>query len=211
MSTSVEKRSEFQLFVDMDGVLVDFEGGVLKYMNERFQELKDLPDHPDYKLARSTAKEIGGWDVKINKWHIARSDMEGSLKRNYRTRDFMYRLVENDVEFWANLPWIENGRQLWDHVKDFNPHILSAPMAEGSITGKRIWVEKNLGLSGEPVHISDDKGPYGTYEGKQGLLIDDRDKYINQFKSGGGETVKHAPLTLQKTISELEKFGFAKE
>ena len=70
MSTSVEKRSEFQLFVDMDGVLVDFEGGVLKYMNERFQELKDLPDHPDYKLARSTAKEIGGWDVKINKWHI---------------------------------------------------------------------------------------------------------------------------------------------
>ena len=84
-------------------------------------------------------------------------------------------------------------------------------MAEGSITGKRIWVEKNLGLSGEPVHISDDKGPYGTYEGKQGLLIDDRDKYINQFKSGGGETVKHVPLTLQKTISELEKFGFARE
>ena len=57
MSTNVEKRGEFQLFVDMDGVLVDFEGGVLKYMNERFQELKDLPDHPDYKLARSTAKE----------------------------------------------------------------------------------------------------------------------------------------------------------
>ena len=96
MSTSVEKRSEFQLFVDMDGVLVDFEGGVLKYMNERFQELKDLPDHPDHKLARSTAKEIGGWDVKINKWHIARSDMEGSLKRNYRTRDFMYRLDKNE-------------------------------------------------------------------------------------------------------------------
>ena len=162
MSTGMEKRSEFQLFVDMDGVLVDFEGGVLKYMNERFQELKDLPDHPDHKLARSTAKEIGGWDVEINKWHIARSDMEGSLKRNYRTRDFMYRLVENDVEFWANLPWIENGRQLWDHVKDFNPHILSAPMAEGSITGKRIWVEKNLGLSGEPVHISENKAYLST-------------------------------------------------
>jgi len=84
-------------------------------------------------------------------------------------------------------------------------------MAEGSVTGKRIWVEKNLGLSGEPVHISDDKGPYGTYKGTQGLLIDDRDKYINQFRSGGGETVKHAPSTLQNTIFELEGFGFAKE
>ena len=211
MSTNTERRSQYQLFVDMDGVLVDFEGGVLKYMNERFRELKDQPDHPDYKLAASTSKEIGGWDVEINKWHIARSDMEGSLKRNYRTRDFMYRLVENDVELWASLPWIDNGRQLWDHVKDLNPHILSAPMAEGSITGKRIWVEKNLGLSGEPVHISDNKGPFGVYKDKKGLLIDDRDKYINQFKSGGGETIKHAPSTLQNTIDELEKFGFVKE
>ena len=143
---------KYQVFSDMDGVLVNFEGGVLKYMNERFQEIANnqekykalrgsgSPDYKLYKLARSAAKELGGWDVVINKWHIARSDMEGSLKRNYRTRDFMYRLVENDVEFWANLPWIENGRQLWNHVKDFNPHILSAPMAEGSITGKRIWV-----------------------------------------------------------------------
>ena len=82
MSTNTERRSEYQLFVDMDGVLVDFEGGVLEYMNRRLQELKDQPDHPDYKLARSTAKEIGGWDVEINKWHIARSDMENSLKRD---------------------------------------------------------------------------------------------------------------------------------
>ena len=41
----------------------------------------DQPDHPDHKLARSAAKELGGWDVEINKWHIARSDQEGSLKR----------------------------------------------------------------------------------------------------------------------------------
>ena len=42
----------YQVFSDMDGVLVNFEGGVLRIMNKRFQELKDQPDHPDYKLAR---------------------------------------------------------------------------------------------------------------------------------------------------------------
>ena len=47
----------YQVFSDMDGVLVNFEGGVLKFMNQRFQELKDQPDHPDHKLARSAAKE----------------------------------------------------------------------------------------------------------------------------------------------------------
>ena len=74
---------KYQVFSDMDGVLVNFEGGVLEYMNKRLQELKDQPDHPDHKLARSAAKELGGWDVVINKWHIARSDQEKSLPRNY--------------------------------------------------------------------------------------------------------------------------------
>ena len=80
----------YQVFSDMDGVLVNFEDGVLNYMNKRLRELRHEPDHPDYKLARSAAKELGGWDVVINKWHIARSDQESSLPRNYRVRDFMY-------------------------------------------------------------------------------------------------------------------------
>ena len=48
---------KYQVFSDMDGVLVNFEGGVLRFMNQRLQELKDQPDHPDHKLARSAAKE----------------------------------------------------------------------------------------------------------------------------------------------------------
>ena len=50
----------------------------------------------------------------INKWHIARSDQESSLPRNYRVRDFMYRLVEDDVDLWANLGWERGGKELWD-------------------------------------------------------------------------------------------------
>ena len=83
---------KYQLFVDMDGVLVNFEDGVLNYMNEMMRKLEHQPEHPLHKIARSGAKEIGGWDVEINKWHIARSDQEGSLSRNLRIRDYMYRL-----------------------------------------------------------------------------------------------------------------------
>jgi len=198
----------YQVFSDMDGVLVNFEGGVLKFMNQRFQELKDQPDHPDHKLARSAAKELGGWDVEINKWHIARSDQEKSLARNYRVRDFMYRLVEDDVNLWANLEWERGGKELWNYIKDIpGLEILSAPMAEGSKIGKRMWVERELGVPVEKVNLADSKKSYGVHNGKQGLLIDDRDKYVNEFRDGGGIAIKHNPDDVDNTIRQLKELG----
>ena len=199
-----------QVFMDMDGVLVDFESGVLKYMNETMARHNGNLDDPLYKLARSTAKEIGGWDVEISRWHIARPDSsEDSFPRNYRTRDFMYRLVEDDVELWENLEWERNGKKLWDYAKNIpGIQILSAPMAEGSRKGKILWVERELGLGEELINLSDTKEPFGTHNGKQGLLIDDRDKYINQFVSGGGVAIKHNPDDVDNTIKQLQELGY---
>jgi hypothetical protein len=199
----------YQLFVDMDGVLVNFEGGVLNYMNEMMRKLEHQPEHPLHKIARSGAKEIGGWDVEINKWHIARSDQEGSLSRNQRIRDYMYRLVENDVDLWSNLGWEKGGKQLWDYIKDIpGLEVLSAPMAEGSKVGKRMWVERELGVPAEKVNLADSKKSYGEHNGKQGLLIDDRDKYVNEFREGGGVAIKHDPNNVDNTIKQLQQYGF---
>ncbi len=199
-----------QVFMDMDGVLVDFESGVLKYMNQIMQEANRNPEHQFYKLAKSTAKQIGVWDVESTRWHIARPDSsEDSFPRNYRTRDFMYRLVEDDVELWENLEWERNGKKLWDYAKNIpGIQILSAPMAEGSRKGKILWVERELGLDKELVNLSDTKEPFGTHNGKQGLLIDDRDKYINQFVNGGGVAIKHNPDDVDNTIKQLQELGY---
>jgi len=199
----------YQLFIDMDGVLVNFEGGVLKYMNEMMRKLEHQPEHPLHKIARSGAKEIGGWDVEIDKWHIARSDQEGSLPRNQRIRDYMYRLVENDVDLWANLDWEIGGKELWNYVKDIpNVEILSAPMAAGSRAGKKMWALRELLLPTWKVNLSDTKKPYGNRNGKQGLLVDDRDKYVNEFREGGGIAIKHDPSNVDNTIKQLQQYGF---
>jgi len=211
----------YQLFSDMDGVLVNFEGGVLEYMNEKMREIAENQkrykalkgsgdrDYKLYKAARKAAEELGGWDVEINKWHIARSDQEGSLGRNKKIREFMYRLVENNVDLWANLGWEKGGKQLWDYIKDVpGLEILSAPMAEGSKVGKRIWVERELGLPVSKVNLADSKQSYGEWHGKQGILIDDRDKYVNEFRAGGGIAIKHDPNNVDNTIKQLQQYGF---
>ena len=120
----------------------------------------------------------------------------------------MYRLVEDNVDLWANLGWERGGKELWDYIKDIpGLEILSAPMAEGSKVGKRIWVARELGFPVEKVNLSDSKEPYGVWNGKQGLLIDDRDKYVNEFRAGGGIAIKHDPDNVAATIAQLKELG----
>ena len=81
-------------------------------------------------------------------------------------------------------------------------------MAEGSKVGKRIWVERELGLPASKVNLADSKQPYGEWNGKQGLLVDDRDKYVNEFRAGGGIAIKHDPNNVDNTIKQLQQYGF---
>ena len=69
-------------------------------------------------------------------------------------------------------------------------------------------MKRELGLDEELVNLSDTKEPFGTHNGKQGLLIDDRDKYINQFVSGGGIAIKHNPDDVDNTIKQLQELGY---
>ena len=74
--------------------------------------------------------------------------------------------------------------------------------------GKLIWCQRELGYSGDQVVLSEDKTAWGMQDGVQGVLIDDRDKYVAQFKAGGGIPVKHDSSNIESTIERLEALGF---
>ena len=39
---------------------------------------------------------------------------------------------ENGVKFWVGIPWMKDGKELWDFIKKYNPSLLSAPSKNSS-------------------------------------------------------------------------------
>jgi hypothetical protein len=50
-----------------------------------------------------------------------------------------------EYDYWVNLPWMPDGRTLWDYIKPYSPYILTAPSLDpGSKQGKREWVAREV-------------------------------------------------------------------
>ena len=102
-------------------------------------------------------------------------------------------------DFWINMPWMPNGRELWDAVKSYKPTILSSPTRhESSKKGKKKWIEDNI--SGTPVILDSNKARHAN---KGDILIDDRKKNIDLWNEAGGIGVLHKTNT--DTLKKLEE------
>ena len=140
-----EQESEIQIYCDMDGVLVDFEGGIVNYINEDLRDESRVPENllKTYKKLQQKLEDLGR-DQEIEVSDLTR-DPE---KRIQAVRKYMYARAQDDFEFWKNLDWTPDGKQLWSHIKDKSPQIiiLTTPMrCAGSRDGKVEWVKNNLG------------------------------------------------------------------
>jgi len=106
-------------------------------------------------------------------------------------------------EFWSKMPWMKDGKQLWDYIKTYNPKLLSAPSKHSSSRyGKRLWVKENLG---NYQLILSDRNKKQNYSKKNRILIDDRDDTIIEWNSRGGIGILHTSAS--DTIKQLKNLG----
>ena len=123
--------------------------------------------------------------------------------------------IRKTKNFWTNMPWTRDGKQLWSFLKKHNPHILSAYSIEdpNCIPGKMRWLRKEVGYTQNfMINIvrrvqKKDFAMKGSNIGKRpAILIDDYPKNVQQFKAAGGIGILHT--TTSNTISQLKRFGF---
>ena len=195
----------YQIYCDMDGVLVDFEVAVVDQINA---DIVDESIQTEEMLALRKAmartdrptwgKEAAAGPMRISKYDINK-DIQPRPELIQAARNYMYASFKNNQEFWARLPWMEDGEKLWNYIKGYNPIILTTPMGEPSKSnealtpseiGKTLWVETHLG-KGPEIIFSNKKYERAVTNGRPNILIDDFSTNTNPWLINKGFAILH--------------------
>lgn len=154
----------FQLFIDLDGVLVDFNFGVREIFDRAPEQLS--PSQLWSTLARTT-------------------------------------------DYYATLPWTDDGKDLWEAVKNLSPTILTGlPRGKWAEPQKRAWCRRELGADVPVITcMSRDKHLQAKAAAQMNctaLLVDDRASLAEQWELAGGIFITHTSAS--QSIQKLSQY-----
>lgn len=161
--------NNYKIYVDMDGVLSDWEAQFKRYS--------------------------GG--IPVNTYDT----LYGKKNR--------YKLVnKNSPGYYANMPWMKDGKLLYNFVKGFpDVEILSHAPDNKSKIGKEEWLtDKDIKFKANLVPNREDKAKFAT---SNSVLIDDREDVVNEFINAGGKAILHTNSI--DTINQLKELTGIKE
>jgi len=166
-----------------------------KYRPEIFEEADAIQG--DYKIYC----DMDGVLVDFDKGYYNLTGTEASFDTD--PKQFWEPISKAGAAFWIKLPWMPDGKQLWDYIKQYNPDLLSAPSREeSSKMGKRIWVKRELPGTKLILRSADRKQEFAT---PNSILIDDRADNIQRWKDAGGIGIVHTSAA--DTIQQLKDLG----
>jgi len=131
-------------------------------------------------------------------------------------RQSLKRKGMREREYWENLPFMSDGKELWDYIKEFRPYILTAPSVDRnlpkekryskdwneSIIGKEIWIQQ---LPNHRKAFYKAAKFKSQHSGPNRILIDDRADTIQRWKDKGGLGILHT--SAKSTIERLKQLG----
>lgn len=124
---------------------------------------------------------------------------------NNKVDEIFWNLIDKQigVRFWRGIPWMPQGKQLWDYIKPYNPILLSSPSwDDSSRIGKSLWVKDHIPGTKLIFRQAKNKSDFAE---PNAILIDDREDTIILWKSKGGIGILFK--NTDQTINELKKLG----
>ena len=178
--------------------------GLNQFAREIATEVEDVmnKDKTNYKIFSDMDGVLTDFDKSFLKYS------EGIPPREYEKtygKEKFWELIDGKgkVGFWVGMPWMEDGKQYWDYIKNYDTELLSSPSRSStSRLGKRLWVRNNM--PGIKLTLAQ-AAKKQNYAAPNHILIDDRPSNIDQWRSQGGIGILHTSAA--DTISQLKKLG----
>ena len=174
--------------------------GLNMFMKELVNEIVD--DKPKYKIFCDADGVLTDFDNNFKKYSGGISPREYEEKMG---KEEFWNLIDVKIgqKFWTEMPWMNDGHELWNFIKQYKPTILSAPSRNPvSSKGKKEWVKSELPGTKLILAFADEKQKYSE---ENSILIDDMKKNIEQWVSQGGIGILHT--SARETIKKLKELG----
>lgn len=115
--------------------------------------------------------------------------------------------VQIGVKFWIGMPWMPQGKRLWDFIKPYQPDLLTSPSRDNnSRLGKNLWVKNNLNPKPKVIFAySKDKQRYAN---DKSILIDDKKSNINEWTAKGGIAIRCKDGNVDHVLDKLKELGY---
>lgn len=184
-------RMNRHVFLDMDGVIVDFLAGAMKVLNHRYRK-KYRPS--EY------AKLHGRFGI---------NDLYGiSLKEFWES-------IESNPFFWLELNPTPYGLKLYYWLSGIAPvTIVTCPSDDPSCAEQKlVWLNSHLGIKPNDVVLCCKKHLLAG----NGILIDDYHKYADEFTAAGGEAIlvpsewNTADVSFKMIVEKISKNQYIQE
>jgi hypothetical protein len=177
---------KYQIYCDMDGVLTDFEKRFVTLLRQ---------EGPKY----------------YSKATIAQVTRPKHFDKIEGTQEF-WKFIDQYIgmEFWSDMEWMPNGRQLWDFIQPYGPKLLTSPSRDNtSRLGKRLWVKNHLIPAPEVLfRFGDAKSDFAN---ENSILIDDKPSNLVAFASKGGIAIECKDGDVSSVIEQLKELGYGRE
>jgi hypothetical protein len=80
----------------------------------------------------------------------------------------MWSRIANTEDFYCNLPWMQDGRALWDAIRHLQPNILTGvPRSGNARQDKATWCRRELGVEINHVDMAGSKSTHCIVRGRK--------------------------------------------
>ncbi len=167
--------------------------------------LKEVEEKPPYKIYCDMDGVLTDFESRFD--HFSGMHPQ-EYEKKFGIEQFWH-LIDNKigVRFWVGMPWMPQGKKLWDFIKPYQPDLLTSPSRhDTSRLGKNLWVRNNLNPKPKVIFAySADKQRYAN---ENSILIDDKKSNINEWASKGGIAIRCKDGDVDSVIQKLQELGY---